>query len=413
MLYQPVVTGLGVVSPIGVGVEPFWTNAVEGRSGVGLVTQFDGSTLPPHCRIVAEVSDFRPNDWMGGMFGKMAGRFSHFAVAATRMALMDSGLDEAQIPPERLKVCFASSMSGLVDLHENGFRAFLRGEKVVPWTILEYSAHAATSHVVGEAGARSHTASFATACCAAIDAIAWAADQVRLGNAVAVVAGATETPLSCYSLTAFDASKTLSTWDGAPQRASRPFDRRRCGIVLAEGAGTVIIEDELSARKRGAPIYARVLGFGSASEGGELRSVDESGSATAEAMRVAINKAGLSPCDIDYICAHGNSMVNYDAAETAGIKLVFGRNAWNIPVSSIKSMCGHALGAAGAIQTVTTCLTLRHQTITPTINYEEPDPACDLDYVPNLARRARVRTALIHSHSIGGTHMALVLSVPN
>jgi 3-oxoacyl-[acyl-carrier-protein] synthase II len=178
---------------------------------------------------------------------------------------------------------------------------------------------------------------------------------------------------------------------------------------LAEGAAAVTIEEEASARMHGLPIYARILGFGSASEGGELRSVDESGQAAATAMSMAIQDAGLSPRDIDYVCAHGNSMVNYDIAETAAIKLALGRHAYNLSISSIKSLCGHALGAAAAMQVVATCLVLQHGIVPPTINLDEPDPRCDLDYVPNVARRARVRNALIHSHSIGGTHVCLVL----
>lgn len=413
--HRAVITGLGIVAPIGIGVEAFWESALSGRSGIRWLTQFDGSQLPRACRMVGEVQDFVVNDWMGGMFGRMAGRFAQFAVAASKMALTDSGLglDQQDIAPDRIKVSFGSSMSGVVDVVERTFASFLRGEKVLPWTVLEFPVHAATSHVTAEAGARGQMASFATACCAGLDAIVWAAEQVRQGSATAVVAGGTDTPLSSYSLTAFSASNTLSNWQGSPEKASRPFDRHRSGLVLAEGAASIIVEDESSADLRGAPVYARILGFGSASEGGELRTVDESGRASADAMSMAIEAAGLHPNDIDYICAHGNSMVNYDAAETAGIKLAFGHRAWGLPISSIKSMCGHALGAAPAMQTVTGCLVLRDQVVPPTINYEERDPACDLDYVPNRARAIRARTVLIHSHSIGGTHMAMVLGTPN
>jgi 3-oxoacyl-[acyl-carrier-protein] synthase II len=183
--------------------------------------------------------------------------------------------------------------------------------------------------------------------------------------------------------------------------------------VLAEGAATVVVEDYANARARGIPIYANILGFGSSSEGGELRTVDESGEAAGRAMAMAIRNAGLSPEDIDYICAHGNSMVNYDIAETAGIKLALGKQASNIPISSIKSMCGHALGAAGAMQIVTACLAMKHGIVPPTINYDQPDPRCDLDYVPNIARGVRLNNVLVHTHSIGGTHMALVLGTRN
>lgn len=408
-----VITGLGIVSPIGVGVKQFWQSAIEGRSGIRELTRSNGSNLPPERLIAGEITDFNANDWMGGMFGRMAGRFSHFAVASSRMALTESRLDQGEIPPDRIMVSFGSSMSGLVDIQEKTFSAYLRGEKVVPWTILEFPVHAATSHAAAEIGALGHTASFATGCCAGLDALGWSVEQVRKGAATAVLAGATDTPLSEYSLTAFHASGALARWNGPPTTASRPFDRLRSGFVLAEGAAAVVVEDEAVARARGVHIYARVLGFASASEGGELRTVDERGEATAKAMTMAIEQAGLVPKDIDYISAHGNSMINYDAAETAAIKSVFGKSAWSVPVSSIKSMCGHALGAAGTMQVVTACLVLRDGIAPPTINYEERDAACDLDYVPNVCRRVRARTVLVHSHSIGGTHMVMVLGAPH
>ncbi len=406
---QAVVTGLGIVSPIGIGSGEFWKNAVAGRPGVGLVTLFDTSNLPRPCQIAGEVRDFVTKDWMGGISGRMAGRFSRFAVATCKMAAREGRLDQAEVPSEQIKVAFGSSMSGVVDVEEPTFSAFLRGEPVVPWTLLEFPAHAATSHVSAESGARGHLTSFATACCAGLDAIGWAADQITRGRATAVIAGATDAPLSPYVLTAFHSANTLATWDGPPEGASRPFDRRRSGLVLAEGAATVTIEEETNARARGLSAYARILGFGSASEGGELRMVEESGDAAARAMSMAIRDADVTPEDIDYICAHGNSMVNYDTAETAAIKLALGKHAYNLPISSIKSMCGHALGAAAAMQVVTACLVLRHGVVPPTINLDERDPKCDLDYVPNASRRVRVRTVLIHSHSIGGTHMAVVL----
>src|SRR6266849_6164995 len=262
---QPVITGLGIVSPIGIGPDEFWKNAIAGRPGVGFVTLFDASNLPRPCQIVGEVRDFVTKDWMGGISGRMAGRFSQFAVATCRMAVREGRLDHGRVPTGRIKVSFGSSMSGVVDVQEPTFSAFLRGEKVVPWTLLEFPVHAATSHVSAESGARGHPASFATACCAGLDAVSWAGDQVRRGKATAVVAGATDTPLSPYVLTAFHSANTLATWEGPPEQASRPFDRRRSGLVLAEGAAAVTVEEEANARMGGLPMYARILGFGSAS----------------------------------------------------------------------------------------------------------------------------------------------------
>ena len=413
MKRQPVITGLGIVSPIGIGIEKFWAAAKAGKSGIRTPTLFDASKLPPDCRMVGEVTDFDPLAWMPPRVARMAGRFSQFAVAAARMAREESGLDSADIPPERLKVSVGTTMNGQVDLGESTFLAFLRRKEVLPWTTNEYPAHAATSHIAIDAGAHGQTTTFSTACAAGLDAIGWAAEEVRRGQATAVIAGGTETPLSAYSLTLFHSVGVLSSWQGPPEEASRPFDGWRSGLVLAEGAAVVVIEDEEFARARGASIYARVLSFASTSEGAHLRKVDETGEAVARVMEIALRGAGLAPNDIDLICAHGNSMRDYDLAETAGIKRVFGKHAWNMPVSSLKSMCGQALAAGSAMQVVGSCLALRHQIATPTINYETPDPACDLDYVPNVARSARVRSVLIHAHSLGGSHVAMILSAPD
>jgi 3-oxoacyl-[acyl-carrier-protein] synthase II len=407
-----VVTGLGIVSPIGLGIEAFWGNALQGRSGIDWLSTPDLSELPRPCTIVGEVKDFRVNEWMGGMHGRMAGRFTHFAVAATKMALADARLKANPVCTERVKVGFGSSVNGLQDIFETSFTAYLRGEPIQPWLMPEFPVHAATSHITAETGARGHPTSFSSACCAGLDAIGWAARQISEDSADAAIAGASDAPLSKHILLTFHASGTLSKWPGRPEAASRPFDAARSGLVLAEGAATVILEEEHAARCRGVTPYAQVLGFGTATEGGELRSVEASGHAAARAMTMALHDADLGPADIDYICAHGNSMINYDAAETAAIKSAFGSHARSIPISSIKSMCGHALGAASAIQTVATCLVLRDSTVFPTINCEQPDPACDLDYVAAGARRGRIRHAMIHTHSIGGTHLALILGAP-
>ena len=412
MKRQPVITGLGIVSPIGVGVDKFWAAACAGRSGIGNPTLFDASKLPSQCNVVGEVRDFDPQEWMSRPVYRMAGRFSQFAVAAAAMARTDSMLQEAEIPTERLKVSVGTSMNGLTDVHQPNFQGFIRGRDIKPWASLEYPAHAATNHIATSCEAHGQTMTFATACIAGLDAIAWAADEVRRGRATAVIAGATETPLSECTVAACQSAGVLSTWAGPPEEASRPFDRFRSGLVIAEGAAVVIVEDEEDARARGARIYARLLGFGSASDGGNLRKIDESGEAIARAMTSALESSGLLPGDVDYICAHGNSMIDYDAAETVGIKRAFGKCAWNIPISSLKSMCGQALAASSAIQVVAACLAIRDSIVPPTINYQVPDPDCDLDYVPNVARRARVRTALIHAQSIGGSHAALVLSAP-
>jgi 3-oxoacyl-[acyl-carrier-protein] synthase II len=413
MARQAVITGLGIVSPIGTGVDKFWDAARAGRSGIGHPTLFDASNLPPECQIVGEVRDFNPLDWMSPQAARMAGRFSQFAVASSKMAISDSGLNVSSVSPERILISIGTSMSGLVDVQQPNHSAFLRGDNVSPWTVLEYPSHAATSHVAIAVGARGETTSIATACVAGIDTIAWAAEKVRRGEASVVIAGATETPLSPPTLEGFRALGALSQWRGLPDQASRPFEKLRSGLVLAEGAAAVIIEDEQSASARGARIYARIMGTASVTEAGHLRNVDPSGKTTARAISLALERSAISPQEVDYLCAHGNSLIDYDVSETAGIKLALGRQAWSVPVSSIKSMCGQALAASGAMQIVTACLALRDEVVPPTINYDVPDPACDLDYVPNVARVGRLHTVLIHAQSIGGSHAVLVLTSPN
>ncbi len=410
MKRQPVITGLGIVSPIGIGAEKFWEAALAGRSGIGRPTLFDASKLPPECRMVGEVPGFDPKIWMPNLTYRTAGRFSQFAVAAAEMARSDSRLNSTDIPGERVKVAIGTSANGLADIHQPNFERFTQGRDIKPWASIEFPAHAATNHVATAGTIHGQTMTFATACVAGLDAIAWAADEIRRGNATAVVAGATEAPLSECTIAACQAAGVLSSWAGPPEEASRPFDQLRSGLVLAEGAAAVIVEEEEHARARGAPIYARVLGQGGASDGGNLRKIDESGASIARSMTFAMQNAELLPRDIDYICAHGNSMIDYDAAETAGIKRAFGKNAWNIPVSSLKSMCGQALAASSAIQVVAACLAIRDGIVPPTINYRVSDPACDLDYVPNVSRQGRLRNVLIHSQSIGGSHSVLIVA---
>jgi 3-oxoacyl-[acyl-carrier-protein] synthase II len=350
---------------------------------------------------------------MPASVAKTAGRFSQFAIAAAKMARDDSHFDAAAHHPEDVKVAIGTSLNGEIDVAQPNFESFLQGGTIWPWACLEFPGHAATSHVAISAGAQGQATTFATACAAGLDAIAWAGTEVTSSNAEAAIAGATETPLSSFILKVFQSVGVLSKWQGPPEQASRPFEALRSGLVLAEGAATVVLEAEKRASSRGSPIYARLLSAASATEGRHLRKVDTRGETAAHVMALALERAKLRPADIDFICAHGNSMQDYDVAETAAIKTVFGRRAWNIPVSSLKSMCGQALAAGSAMQVVAACLALRDQIVPPTINYCATDPSCDLDYVPNVPRRARLRHVLIHAHSLGGSHVAAVLSRPD
>ena len=412
MRRSAVITGLGILSPIGIGIERFWQSACSGRSGLARPTIFSPSRIPPESQIVGEVKNFKPREWVEGNTYRAIGRFSQFAIAATKMALDDAGLTARSERSTKTVVGIGTSMNGLIDIHEQNYTAFLEGRHIQPTTVLEYPGHAATSHVAISLGAQSTTTTFATACVAGIDSIIWGADQVARGQAEIAVVGGTEAPLSDATMHAFHALGALAKWDGPPAQASRPFDGLRTGLVLAEGAAIVVIEEESLARSRGAAIYARVLGGATVSESTHLRNVQPNGEAAARSMQIAMAQARVSPPDIDYVCAHGNGLLDYDASETAAIKRALGVQAHCLPVSSIKSMCGQALAASGAIQVVTTCLAIRDDVVPPTANYEVPDPRCDLDYVPGNARRVRIRHALVHAQSIGGTHAALVLGSP-
>lgn len=407
-----VITGLGILSPIGIGMKDFWAAALTGRSGIATPTLFESDDLPRGCQMVAEVRDFEPERWMPAATAKRTARFSQLAMAATQLAIDDSRLDLGSVPSEKLLVGIGNAAAGF-DMYERNVVSFYSGDTIEPWMVLESPGHSPAGHVGIMTHARGQTLGFGSACAAGLDAISWGAAQIMSGHAHTVIAGGTESVLTKQMVAAFHAVGVLSRWPGAPERASRPFDRFRSGMVLAEGAAVVVIEDEARARARGAWIYAKILGAGSAGEGEHLRRMDTTGGGVARAVTAALDDAGLRPIDIDYCAAHGNSMRDYDAAETAGLKTALGRQAYCIPVSSLKSMCGQALGASGPMQVVAGCLALRDQRVPPTINYDVPDPACDLDYVPNRSRSARVRRLLIHAASMGGSHSVLILGTPN
>jgi 3-oxoacyl-[acyl-carrier-protein] synthase II len=408
-----VITGLGIVSPIGIGIDAFWRSATAGVSGIDFIRNFDTNPLSPQCRIAGEVCDFAPEEWMTPRLAKVTGRFSQFAIASASMAIRDSGLDRLSIPSERIVVSIGTSMSGLVDVALPEFEAFKTGSDVLPWTTREYPGQAATGHVARLMGAVGAWNTSSSACAAGLDAISWAAERIFAGHAIVALAGASETPLSPGTMESFRRFGLLSHWDGPPGEASRPFDRSHSGLVAAEGAAIVVVEQEEHARLRGASIYARVMGSGSATEASSGSTFDRNRESGARSMRLALEHAHLAPSAIDYVSAHGNSIPENDVAETAALKLALGSHAYNIPISSLKSMCGQAFAASSAMQVVASCLTLRDQTIPPTINFAAPDRGCDLDYVPNRARVARVRVVLLHVRSIGGSHASMILGLPD
>jgi 3-oxoacyl-[acyl-carrier-protein] synthase II len=402
-----VITGLGCVTPAGTGVKAFWHGLRHGIPGIGRVTQFDPSPYP--CQVAAEVTDFDAREFMSPKGAVTMGRFAQFGVAAARMALDDAGLGSPSLGG-RLAVCFGSSANA-VDYIQGGIERFthegMRG--ISPSGILESAGHAVTGHVSVELGLKGQTMTLASGCATGIDVVQWGYQQIKAGLLRGVLAGAAEAPITTYTLAAFCSLGVLSRWPGPPAQALRPFDVAHDGLVLGEGSGAFVLEELDHARARGAPLYAEVLGFGSASEAVHFVAVDPVGGALQAAMRSALRTARLGPRDIDHINAHGNGLPDYDRAETAAYRGVFGAHAYNIPVSSIKPITGQSLAAAGALQVVASCFALQEQFVPPTLNHDFPDPDCDLDYVPIHGRRARLERVMISAHGFGGTHSALVL----
>ncbi len=407
-----VITGLGVVAPNGIGKETFWQNLIAGKSAVDYIHAFDASDYPS--KVAAEVRDFDPADFMLARRTRHRGRFAQFAVAATKLALKDSGIDGSAPRSDRLKLCIGTAANGVGDVYEGARLGFERsGVRGIPVTTgVEYASHAAASHVSMELGLRGQALTLASACSTGLDAVHWGWRQIADHEAEVVLAGATDAPVSPLCFATFCASGTLSRFANPWLSASRPYDKRRDGIVLGEGAAIFVLESLESALERDATIYAELLGFGTGNEGGYGIKTDAGEHALADAVKTALDDASLSVSEIDCINAHGNALPDYDLVETRAFKTVFGRSIYNIPISSIKSMIGHAMGAASALQVAAACLTLQHSVVPPTINLDDPDPECDLDYVPNLARVARLKNVLINAHAMGGTHSVIVLGHP-
>ena len=409
---RAVITGLGIVAPNGIGKDAFWNSLCAGKSAVDYITAFDPSPYP--CKVAAEIKDFKPEKFMLPKRTKHRGRFSQLAVAAAKLALIDSQLSFADERPERILACIGTSMNGIGDIYESARAGFekqnFRG--MPPMSALEYAPHAPVSHVSAELEIRGQAMTLGSACATGLDAIEWASSKIAGGIADVVVAGSTDAPISEFSFAALSALGVLSTFDDPPTRASRPYDLRREGLVLGEGAAVLLIEEFEHALARNAQIYAEVLGFGSGNEGGYASHPDAAELALSDALRLALTEAGLTGGDIDYINSHGNALPDYDLIETRAFKRVFGHSAYNISISSIKSMIGHALGAASSLQVAAASMALRTEVLPPTINFDTRDPECDLDYVPNRMRKARIRNVLINAHAMGGSHSALIVGLP-
>lgn len=408
MRKRVVITGLGVISPVGNDKASFWQALQEGRSGIGPITRFDASAMP--VRFAGEVRDFDPYLFLDRKEVKRMDRFSQYAVAAARMALEDSGLDMARVDRERVGVVFATGIGGMETFEEQCRVLLEKGPtRVSPFFVPMMIANMAAGQIALNVGARGTNFTVNTACASGTNAVGEAFRVLQRGEAEVVIAGGTEASITPLTIAGFSAMKALSTRNEDPQAASRPFDGLRDGFVLGEGAGVLILETLEHALARGARIYAEVAGYGCTADAYHITAPDPEGEGAARAMALALADAHLVPEEIDYINAHGTSTELNDRVETLAIRKVFGPHAYKLAVSSIKSMIGHLLGAAGAVEIAATALTVYEGLIPPTINYQVPDPDCDLDYVPNLARRQEVRAALSNSFGFGGQNAVVVL----
>ena len=403
-----VVTGMGVASPLGLSVDEFWSSLVQGKSGIGPITQADTSDFPSN--LAGEVSDFDPMQYLDRREARRMARFSQLAVAAAGLAIEDSGIDLSKEDEDRVGIVMGNGNGGFPTTEENA-RTLVRrgGMRMSPFFIPMILPNMAAANVSRVYGIKGYTSTIITACAAGTQGVGEAAEVVRRGAADVVLGGGCEAGICELGLGGFNTIHALSRFQGDPTLASRPFDAERDGFVPAEGAGVLILESLEHALDRGANILAEIIGQGVSSDAFHAVQPDDNGDGAARAIRFALNDAGITPEEVDYINAHGTSTPLNDLAETRGIKQAFGEQAYKVPISSTKSMIGHALGGAGALEAVASVATIINNEIHPTINYEHPDPDCDLDYVPNTSRKQQVDTVLSNSFGFGGQNAVLVL----
>lgn len=402
-----VVTGIGLVSPLGVGTDKNWQALLRGESGIGPLTRFDASRHAT--RFGGEVSGFDPLLFMDRKEIRKMDLFVQFAMAAAHLAVEDSGIPPADLEGEQTGTYVGSGIGGLGSIEENHKVMLEKGpERVSPFFLIQTIINEASGQISIRYKAKGPNSATATACSTATHAIGDSFRMIARGDADVMIAGGAEAPLTPLSVAGFNAMKAISERNDAPQKASRPFDARRDGFVMGEGAGIVILEELGRALKRDARIYGEVVGYGMTSDAYHVAAPAPDGDGAVRVMRRAMEDAGVRPEDVQYINAHGTSTPFNDKTETMAIKQAFGAHASRLAVNSTKSMTGHLLGAAGGLEAGITALCLFHQIMTPTINYEFPDPECDLDYVPNAARKAEIVHALSNSFGFGGTNGSLL-----
>ncbi|WP_019851042.1 beta-ketoacyl-ACP synthase II [Desulfitobacterium sp. PCE1] len=405
---RAVITGMGVVSPVGNNLEKFWDSLIRGQSGIDVVTRFDVGDMPT--KVAAEIKDFEPTDWLDRKESRHMDRFTQLAMAAAKMAVQDSGLNLEQVNKERASCIVGTGVGGVATLEQQKEVLMNKGPgRISPFFVPMLISNMAAGHISIEFGFQGSSLSVVTACASATNAIGEAMRLIEHGYADVVVCGGTEAPIVPLAFAGFCAMKAMSTEKENPKEACRPFDARRSGFVMGEGAGILVLESLEHAQKRQARIYAEISGYGSTCDAYHITSPAPGGTGAIQSMKAALAGAKVLPEEVDYINAHGTGTQANDSAETAAIKALFGEAAQKVAISSTKSMTGHLLGAAGAIEAIACALTIKNGMIPPTMNYGEPDPDCDLDYVPNTARKKEVQVALSNTFGFGGHNATIVL----
>jgi len=402
-----VVTGIGILCPLSLNATTTWEGLIAGKSGIDYITLFDPE--PFETKFAGEVKGFEPTDYISRKDAHRMDRFAQLAVAASLQAVEHAGIKIDPSNQDSMGIIIGSGIGGLTTLFEQTKILIERGpSRVTPFLAPMMIADMAAAQVSIALGVKGPNFCTTSACSSGSDAIGAAYELIKHGDAQAMLAGGSEAIINPIGITAFNALKAISTRNSEPQLASRPFDAERDGFVISEGAGILVLENLAHAQKRGGDILAEIIAYGASADAYHITQPDENGEGAARAMQIALDKAGLKPDEVDYISAHGTSTPLNDKVETMAIKIVFGDNAYKIPISSIKSMIGHLIGGAGAVEAAICIMAIQNGVIPPTINLTHPDPECDLDYVPNVARRAKVATALSNSFGFGGHNSVLV-----
>ncbi len=408
MSKRVVITGVGAVTPIGIGKDEFWNNLIAGKSGIGLITRFDTTDFTS--KIAGEVKDFDYTQYVDKKEGKRMDRFVHYAIAASKMAIADAELDLDKVDRDRIGTCIGTGIGGVETLHDQYKALFDKGpNRVSPFFVPMMIANMAAGQASITLGLNGPSTAIVTACASGTNCIGDAFKTIQRGDAEVMLAGGTEAAISPIAVAGFCSMKALSTRNDAPEQASRPFDKERDGFVMGEGSGIVVLESLEHALARNATIYAEVVGYGTNADAYHMTAPAPEGAKASECMKLALKDAGVAPEAVDYINAHGTSTPMNDKNETLAIKSLFGEHAKKLAISSIKSMTGHLLGAAGGIEVIATALTIKNSVIPPTINYTTPEDGMDLDYVPNTSRKAEVNMALSNSFGFGGHNAAILL----